>query len=53
MKTYCVKRFYRDPNNQDHGRIIKRHLTLEEAKDHCRSEESHQVGKWFDGYEEE
>jgi hypothetical protein len=48
MKTYKIIRFKFNGNN----RIIKRGLTLEEAKEHCSREDTH--GKdWFDGFESE
>lgn len=44
------------------SRVIKRGLTLEEAKAHCSSEKTHKLGNpkkykqyvnWFDGFEKE
>lgn len=48
MKTYKIIRFRFNGNR----RVIKRGLTLEEAKEHCNSEDTHGEG-WFDGYESE
>lgn len=31
--------------------VIKRNVTLEEAQEHCRREDTHGEG-WFDGYRE-
>lgn len=52
METYCIVRMYRE-DHPDHGKIIRRGLTLEEAQEHCRSEDTHEPGVWFDGYERE
>lgn len=51
--TYKVVRFYRDSDHPDHLKVIKTGLTLEEAREHCNDEDTHEVGVWFDGYEEE
>jgi len=48
--TYKIIRFYKNHNRK---RIIKRGLTLEEAKAHCRDPKTRKEGEWFDGYEEE
>ena len=48
MKTYKIIRFRFNGKN----RTIKRGLTLEEAQEHCRREDTHGEG-WFDGYESE
>ena len=46
--TYRIVRMrFNKPN-----KVIKRGLTLEEAQEHCRREDTHGPG-WFDGYEEE
>ena len=46
--TYRIVRMrFKGPN-----KVIKRGLTLEEAQEHCRREDTHGPG-WFDGYEEE
>ena len=37
---------------QGENRVIKRGLTLEEAKEWCSKEETHGEG-WFDGFDEE
>lgn len=47
-RLYRIVRMYRD---DDHPReIIETGLTLEEARAHCRREDTHGEG-WFDGYE--
>jgi hypothetical protein len=62
--SYHIIRSYRDRPGR--GRIIKRGLTLEEARAHCNDPETssstatssearkrtRQFGPWFDGYEE-
>jgi len=46
METYKIIRMRFEGKN----RVIKRGLTLEEAQEHCRREDTHGDG-WFDGYE--
>jgi hypothetical protein len=51
-KTYCIIRFF---ENGERG-IIKEGLTLEEAKDHCKSDDTEGEDngvKFFDGFQEE
>ena len=48
--SYKVIRFYKDFDRQ--SKVILTGLTLEEAQDHCRREDTHGED-WFDGYEEE
>jgi hypothetical protein len=47
-KTYKVIRHYKTAPNK----VIKTGLTLAEAKDWCRRDDTHGDG-WFDGYDEE
>lgn len=49
MNTYMIIRFYKDdrPN-----KVIQRGLTLDEAQEWCRREDTHGPD-WFDGYEQE
>lgn len=47
MDTYKIVRYYRDDVNRN--RVIKKSLTLEEAREHCGREDTHGEG-WFDGY---
>ena len=50
METYRIVRMYRDkPASR---RNLPKHLSLEEAREHCRREDTHGDG-WFDGYEVE
>ena len=64
MTTYNIKRMYADRFRE--SRITRTGLTLEEAKEHCRSNDTHHTlaaheaeeepcvkGPWFDGYNEE
>lgn len=44
-ETYCVTRFYSDERQE----IIKTGLTLEEAQEHCKKDDTKGDG-WFDGY---
>lgn len=47
-KTYYIKRFYRDKENE----ARETGLTLEEAQAHCQ-DPSTSGEDWFDGYDEE
>ena len=53
MTTYKIVRMYRDDEHPDHLRVIETGLTLEEAQEHCRREDTREEGVWFDGYDEE
>ena len=48
--TYKILRFFRGPTKEIE---IATGLTLEEAQEHCRREDTHKPGVWFDGYDEE
>ena len=62
--TYSIVRFFEDGNTR---RFIRRGLTLEEARAHCKDPETSsstctnsvgrnrtaRLGRWFDGYEAE
>lgn len=48
--TYSIIRFFRDERPRE---IIETGLTLEEAQAHCKDPATHEVGVYFDGYEEE
>lgn len=50
MKTYKIIRMYRDWDRE--SKVIMTGLTLEQAQEHCRREDTRGEG-WFDGYEEE
>lgn len=51
MSTYKIVRIYR-PDLDRPSRVVKRGLSLAEAQEHCRRDDTHGDG-WFDGYEEE
>jgi len=48
METYKIIRFRFEGDSE----VIATGYTLEEAQEHCRSEETHGEG-WFDGYDAE
>ena len=48
MDRYKIVRFVFNGGR----RVVKRGLTLEEAQEHCKREDTHGNG-WFDGYEED
>ena len=50
--TYYVKRHYAPSVDKD-NEIILTNQTLDEAQEHCASEDGHQRGEWFDGYYKE
>lgn len=48
--TYNIIRMYR-PDLDRSSKVIARGLTLEQAQEHCRRDDTRGDG-WFDGYEE-
>jgi len=50
-KKYVIIRIYRDPAKR--SRIIKRNLTLAEAKKHTNDPKTRKAGVWFDGFDEQ
>jgi len=48
VRCYRIVRHYA---NGATPRTIRRNLTLEEAQAHCEREDTHEPGKWFDGYD--
>jgi len=57
MKTYSIVRHYHPAAKRERETIL-RGLTLEEAQEHCRQEDTHrntgpEEEQFFDGYTEE
>lgn len=52
METYKILRCYAPHLNRD-THIVRRGLTLQEAKAHCKDPETREAGVWFDCYEAE
>ena len=53
--TYKIIRFYRETHfvRNKSSRVIRRGLTLEQAKAHCQDPSTRKEGEWFDGFESE
>lgn len=51
-ETYKIIRYYAPDLKRD-NEVIEIGLTLEEAQEHCNREDTHEKGKWFDGYVQE
>lgn len=51
--SYVIIRFFAPSKHDGYSEVIKTGLTLEEAQDHCKRDDTHVVGEWFDGYDEE
>jgi hypothetical protein len=47
-KKYMIVRFYKQEGKE--SKIMKKGLTLEEAREHCQREDTQKEGVWFDGY---
>ena len=52
QRVYRIVRFYVCDGNgrAGHARIVKRNLTLAEAKEHCNRADTRKDGEYFDGY---
>lgn len=50
--SYCIVRIYA-PHLNLASEVMQRHLTLEQAQAHCRREDTHVEGEYFDGYDQE
>ena len=48
--TYSIIRYYQDSSHPDNKKIIKTGLSLEEAKEHCSSDDTSVKNIWFDGF---
>jgi hypothetical protein len=49
-KTYRIVRYHFNKENE----VLKRHVTLEEAQEHCNNERTSNLEEgWFDGFTEE
>lgn len=51
-ELYQIVRLYQDENHSDHRKVIASDLTLEEAQEHCKRDDTHGDG-WFDGFQEQ
>jgi hypothetical protein len=50
METFKIVRFvFFDGENE----VVRTGLTLDEAREHCKREDTHEAGVFFDGYEAE
>jgi len=47
--SYEIHRLYFNGNPY---KVVRKGLTLHQAQTHCRREDTHEPGVWFDGYEE-
>lgn len=45
---YNIYRFYYKKRPR---KLIKKNVSLDEAKEHCINPETSKVGKWFDGFQ--
>ena len=50
-KKYMIVRFFSKEGKA--SKIIQKGLSLEEAQEHCKREDTHKAGIWFDGYTEQ
>lgn len=50
--SYKIVRFY-SPELEKTNRVIRRGLTLEEAKEHCNRADTKKEGVYFEGYTKE
>ena len=51
QQKYVIIRFYRDEGKR--SRIIKRNLTLAQAKKHTNDPKTRKAGVWFDGFDKQ
>lgn len=50
-KKYMIVRFFAKEGKK--SKVMKKGLSLKEAREHCQREDTHKVGVWFDGYTEQ
>lgn len=52
-KEYDIVRFFRKPQRGGNKqRIIRKGVTLKEAKEWCSRPDTQKAGEWFDGFRE-
>ena len=51
LRRYMIVRFFRDPEKQ--SQVIRRDLTLKQARKHTNDPKTRKAGVWFDGYDEQ
>ena len=51
QQKYIIIRFYRDQSKR--SKIIKRNLTLAQAKKHTNDPKTRKAGVWFDGFDKQ
>jgi len=49
MQNYNIVRFYRNRKNRNRE-IIRRGVTLEQAREWCSRDDTRKADEWFDGY---
>ncbi len=49
-QDYKIIRIYRDMNTPTRDVKGQNYLTLDEAQEHCRRDDTRKEGVWFDGY---
>lgn len=50
MEYFKIVRFFKDGTAP---RVIKSHVSLAEAQEHCNRPDTEKAGVWFDGYQRE
>ena len=50
MQTYKIVRFYA---SKKQSKIIKKGISLKDARKHCNDDSTQKIGEWFDGYYKE
>ena len=52
VRSYQVTRCYADDSHPDHRKVIRTGLTYDQAREHCRQEDTREEGVWFDAWSE-